>query len=176
MGCADPEEINEKLFSADVIFASSGIKSSLGLSRERPAFGDFSVPQYLATLPAFLTWFPISAALLALFGAIYLRITPWHELRLIRAGNAAAAASFAGALLGYALVLASVLAHAVSRGDLLTWGLIGLIVQVLAFYLARLLLGADLTRRMEAGQVSSGLFLGVVSLAAGVLNAATMIL
>lgn len=130
---------------------------------------------YLATLPAFLTWFPISAALLAGFAAIYLRITPWHELKLIRAGNAAAAASFAGALLGYALVLASVLAHAVSRGDLLTWGVIGLLVQIAAFYVGRALLGADLTQRMEQGQVSSGLFLGVVSLSAGVLNAATMV-
>ena len=130
---------------------------------------------YLATLPAFLTWFPIGVALLAAFAAIYLRVTPWAELRLIRAGNAAAAASFAGALLGYALVLASVLAHAVSRGDLLVWGLIGLIVQVLAFFVGRLLMGADLRARMEAGQVSAGLTLGVVSLAAGILNAATMI-
>ena len=133
------------------------------------------MPNYLATLPAFLTWFPISAALLAGFAAIYIRITPWAELRLIRAGNAAAAASFAGALLGYALVLASVLANAVSRGDLLTWGVIGLLVQILAFYVARWLLGAGLNRRMEDGQVSSGILLGTVSLAAGMLNAASMI-
>ena len=130
---------------------------------------------YLATLPAFLTWFPISALLMAVFAAIYLRVTPWPELRLIRAGNAAAAASFSGALLGYALVLASVLAHAVSRGDLLVWGVIGLAEQVLAFFVARLLLGPELTRRMEEGQVASGLFLGVVSLTAGMLNAASMI-
>jgi len=134
-----------------------------------------SLLNYLATLPAFLTWFPISIALLAGFAAIYIRITPWAELRLIRAGNAAAAASFAGALLGYALVMASVLANAVSRGDLLTWGVIGLLVQVLAFYVARWLLGADLARRIEEGQVSSGLLLGTVSLAAGMLNAASMI-
>ena len=130
---------------------------------------------YLATLPAFLTWFPISALLMAVFAAIYLRVTPWPELRLIRAGNAAAAASFSGALLGYALVLASVLAHAVSRGELLVWGVIGLAVQVLAFFVARLLLGPELTRRMEEGQVASGLFLGVISLTAGMLNAASMI-
>lgn len=133
------------------------------------------MPLYLSTLPAFLTWFPIGAALLAGFAAIYIRITPWPELRLIRAGNAAAAASFSGALLGYALVLASILAHAVSRGDLLTWGLIGLVVQVGAFLLARLLLGRDLARRMEEGQVSSGVTLGTISLAAGILNAATMV-
>lgn len=130
---------------------------------------------YLATLPGFLTWFPIGAVLLVAFAALYLRVTPWPELRLIRAGNAAAAASFAGALLGYALVLASVLAHAISRGDLLVWGVIGLLVQVLAFYVARLLLGRDLTRRIEEGQVASGVTLGAVSLAAGILNAATMV-
>ena len=130
---------------------------------------------YLVTLPAFLTWFPISAALLAGFAVIYIRITPWAELRLIRAGNTAAAASFSGAFLGYALVLASVLANAVSRGDLLTWGVIGLLVQVLAFYVARWVLGPGLTRHMEEGQVSSGLLLGTVSLAAGMLNAASMI-
>lgn len=133
------------------------------------------MPHYLITLPAFLSWFGIAAALLAGFGALYARITPWHELRLIRAGNAAAAASFAGALLGYALVLASVLANAVSRGDLLTWAVVGFVVQIAAFLLARGLLGADLTRRMEEGQVASGAFLGVVSLAAGLLNAAAMI-
>jgi putative membrane protein len=130
---------------------------------------------YLATLPGFLTWFPIGAALLAVFATLYLWVTPWRELRLIRAGNAAAAASFAGALLGYALVLSSVLAHAISRGDLLVWGVIGLMVQVLAFFVARLLLGRDLSRRMEEGQVASGVTLGAISLAAGMLNAATMI-
>lgn len=133
------------------------------------------MPNYLSTLPAFLTWFPIGAALLAAFAAIYIRITPWAELRLIRAGNAAAAASFSGALLGYALVLASVLTQAVSRGDLLTWGIIGLVVQVTAFFVGRALLGGDLARRMEEGQVSSGVLLGAISLSAGILNAATMV-
>jgi len=133
------------------------------------------MPEYLSTLPAFLTWFPIGAALLVAFAAIYIRITPWAELRLIRAGNAAAAASFSGALLGYAIVLASILVHAISRGDLLTWGIVGLLVQVGAFLLGRLLLGGDLTRRIEEGQVSSGVMLGTISLAAGILNAATMV-
>lgn len=130
---------------------------------------------YLATLPAFLTWFPVGALLLAVFAAIYIQITPWAELRLIRAGNLAAAMSFSGALLGYALVLASVLSHAVSRVDLVAWGLVGLVVQVVAFFVARLLLGRDLARNMEAGQPASGLVLAMVSIAAGVLNAAAMV-
>jgi putative membrane protein len=129
---------------------------------------------YLATLPAFLTWFPLCALLLAGFAAIYIRVTPWAELRLIRSGNVAAAVSFSGALLGYSLVVASVMLHAVSRGDLIVWGIVGLVVQVAAFYVARILLGDDLPRRMEDGQLSSGIMLASTSLAAGVLNAATM--
>ncbi|MBY0335526.1 MAG: DUF350 domain-containing protein [Acetobacteraceae bacterium] len=130
---------------------------------------------YLATLGNFLTWFPILAALLAGFGAIYLQLTPWRELRLIRAGNAAAAISFGGALIGYALVLASVTAHAISRGDLVVWSVVGLVVQVAAFLVARLVYGAALRARMEEGCLGAGVFLAAVSLSAGVLNAASMI-
>lgn len=129
---------------------------------------------YLATLPGFVTWFPLCALLLAGFAAIYIRVTPWAELRLIRAGNVAAALSFSGAILGYSLVVASVMLHAVSRGDLIVWGIVGLVVQVAAFYVARMLLGGDLPRRMEEGQLSSGIMLASTSVSAGTLNAATM--
>jgi putative membrane protein len=130
---------------------------------------------YLQTLPLFLTWFPIAAAMLVGFGAIYSAITPWHELRLIRAGNPAAALSFSGAILGYALVLASVISGATSRADLLVWGAIGLVVQLLVLLLARLVLGAGLAERLEAGQASTGGFLGAMALAAGIINATTML-
>ncbi len=129
---------------------------------------------YLATLPGFLTWFPLCAFLLGVFAAIYVRVTPWAELRLIRQGNVAAAVSFSGAVIGYSLVVASVMLSAVSRADLLVWGLVGLVVQVGAFYVASLLLGGDLAKRMEEGQLSSGIMLASTSVAAGLLNAATM--
>lgn len=130
---------------------------------------------YLETLPLFLTWFPVAGAMLIGFGAIYSAITPWHEVRLIRAGNPAAALSFSGAILGYALVLASVISGATSRGDLLVWGVIGLLVQLLVLVVARLVLGAGLKGRMEAGQAATGGFLGAMALAAGIINAATML-
>ena len=49
----------------------------------------------------------MSLALTALFLAIYVRITPYREFALIRAGNVAAAASLSGALLGFVIPLAS---------------------------------------------------------------------
>ncbi|WP_424814728.1 DUF350 domain-containing protein [Roseococcus sp. YIM B11640] len=130
---------------------------------------------YLATLPAFLTWFPLCALLLAGFAAAYIRVTPWAELRLIREGNTAAAVSFSGALIGYSLVVGSVMVHSVNRVDLLVWGLVGLVVQIIAFFVARMLLGDDLPRRMEEGQVAPAIMLASTSLAAGILNAATMV-
>ncbi len=130
---------------------------------------------YLSTLPVFVTWFSVGAALLLVFGSVYLHVTPWAELRLIRSGNIAAAVSFSGALLGYAIVLGSVLSHATSRGDLVAWGLVGLVVQIAAFFVARILLGSGLRERIEAGQLSSGILLATISLVAGVLNAATMV-
>ena len=56
--------------------------------------------QSLSGLPAFLSYFATAIGLLALFLAVYVFITPYREITLIREGNAAAAASLGGAVLG----------------------------------------------------------------------------
>ena len=129
---------------------------------------------YLATLPEFLTWFVTAAAMVGGFMLVYVQVTPWREIRLIRAGNLAAALSFTGTLTGYALVLCSIMRNAVSRTDMLSWGLVGLVVQLLALVVARLLLGPALRDRMERGDLAAGVVLAGLSLAFGLLNAATM--
>jgi len=129
---------------------------------------------YLETLPDFLAWFFTAAGMAGAFMLLYVLITPWREFRLIREGNAAAALSFAGTLTGYALVLSSIVRNAVSRGDLLTWALVGLAVQLLALLVARLVMGPGLRARMERGEISAGIVLAGLSLAFGLLNAATM--
>lgn len=131
--------------------------------------------QYLENLPLFLTWFGLAAAMLLGFAFLYAMLTPWGEIRLIRQGNVAAAASFSGAIIGYAIVLAAIISGATSRTDLLAWGLVGLAVQIVALGVARLVLGRGLRQHIRDGQVASGIFLGALSLAAGILNAATML-
>ncbi len=131
------------------------------------------LPQSLSGLPAFISYFATAGALLALFLGVYLWITPYREIALIRAGNAAAAASLSGALLGFVLPLASAIAHSVSLLDMAIWGLIALIVQLLAYLAARLLLPA-LATDIPAGQVASGVLTGALALAVGILNAACM--
>ena len=130
---------------------------------------------HLATLPEFLAWFGTAAAMLATFLVLYGLLTPWNDLRLIRAGNLAVTYGVSGAMLGYAVVLAAIISGAVSRLDLALWAGVGLAVQLLALGVGRLLLGPGLRADMEAGRLSSGVLLGALALAAGIVNAATML-
>ena len=129
--------------------------------------------QSLAGLPAFLSYVATGIGLLAVFLLLYLWITPYREISLIREGNAAAAASLSGAMVGFMLPLASAITHSVSLLDMAIWGLIALIIQLLVYGVGRLLL-PSLARDIPAGQVASGVFLGALSLAIGLLNAACM--
>ena len=121
----------------------------------------------------FLLYFGLSIVFVAVFLAIYTLVTPYSEIKLIREGNAAAAASLSGALLGFILPLASAVIHSVNPWDMMLWAAIALVVQLLVFLAMRLFL-PDLTRQITDGKVASGVFLGAVSLAAGILNAACM--
>ena len=66
----------------------------------------------LAGLPYFAAFFGVSLLLLTVCLALYVLITPYPEVKLIREGNAAAAASLGGAIIGFALPLASVVVTA----------------------------------------------------------------
>ena len=124
-------------------------------------------------LPAFLLYFATSLALLALFLAIYIWITPYHELALIREGNTAAAASLAGTIIGFAIPLAHAVALSVNLADMALWGFIALVVQLLVFFAVTRLI-PDIARDIPAGKLAPGILLGALSLATGILNAACM--
>ena len=124
-------------------------------------------------LPAFLLYLATSLALLALFLAIYIWITPYRELALIREGNAAAAASLAGTIIGFSIPLAHAVALSVNLADMALWGLIALVVQLLVFFIVTRLI-PDIARDIPAGKLAPGILLGALSLATGILNAACM--
>jgi putative membrane protein len=127
----------------------------------------------LAGLPYFVAYFGISLLLLTLCLGAYVLITPYPEIRLIREGNVAAATSLGGVLIGFALPLASVVVNSVSLLDMLVWSVVALVVQLLAFAAVRLMVPA-ISQHVRDGQVSSGIFVGAVAIALGVLNAASM--
>lgn len=127
----------------------------------------------LETLPAFLAFFVASALLCMLFLAIYVRTTPHREFELIRAGNLTAAIKLGGALVGFTLPVASVVAHSVSLLDMTLWGLVALVVQVLGYQLLRLIV-PDLSAAVVADRRSVGVLAAAVAIALGILNAACM--
>jgi len=131
------------------------------------------VRQSVLGFPPFIVYFGISAAMLVLFCAIYLRITPYREVNLIKEGNVAAAASFSGAIIGFTLPLAHAVAQAAHLIDMLIWGGIALVVQLLSYLIVRALI-PGIAKDIPAGKAAPGVFLGAVAIAAGILNAACM--
>lgn len=123
--------------------------------------------------PAFMLYFAATLALLGLFVAIYIRITPYRELALIREGNSAATASLTGAMLGFVIPLARSVTQSANLADMALWGLIALVVQLLVYFACTRLM-PGLTADIPAGKAAPGIFLGAVSLATGILNAACM--
>jgi putative membrane protein len=128
---------------------------------------------YLVTLPNFALYFACALALTAGFLVVYTVITPHREWRLIRAGNVAASVSLGGALIGFVIPLASTIAHSVSLIDMLVWGSVAMVVQLLVFGAVRLA-KPDLAELIEADRAAAATFLASVSVAVGILNAACM--
>lgn len=129
--------------------------------------------QSLAGLPNFLLYFALSLALVAAFLLIYVRVTPYREFALIREGNTAAAVSLSGTLIGFVLPLASAVAHSVNPLDMLIWGVIALIVQLVAYFIAARIL-PHLAEAIPQNRLADATLLAALSLAAGLLNAACM--
>lgn len=128
---------------------------------------------YVAGLPLFLAYFVAGLAILAAFAALYALSTPHREMALIREGNGAAVTAYLGAIIGFSLPLASAAANSVTIVDFVVWAVIGMIVQVGAFFAARATMD-DLSGRITRGQMAAGAWAGGIALAVGILNAACM--
>jgi putative membrane protein len=126
-----------------------------------------------ATFDNFLVHLGVALVLLALFVAIYIRITPYREIQLIREGNMAASFSLSGSLLGFIVPLSSAISHSVNLVDMALWGGIAMLVQIVAFVVVKVLI-PTITDDITNNKTSSGFFLGATSLGVGLLNAACM--
>jgi putative membrane protein len=131
------------------------------------------VLQSLAGLPAFLAYLCVSLVAVVLYLVIYPWITHHDEYELIRKDVPGAAIALGLSVLGFALPVASAVAHAADIVDCIIWSIIALGVQILAYYVACIPV-PDLSKRIEAGQTASAIWLGLASVTAGVLSAASM--
>ncbi len=127
----------------------------------------------LAGLQTFLIYFGTALALVALYLVVYTAATSRNELALIRQNVLSAALALGFSLVGYALPLSSAIVYAQGALDAVVWGVVAIAVQVLAYWLVRLVV-PRLAMRIAAGEMSAALLLGTASLAAGIINAAAM--
>ncbi len=127
----------------------------------------------IAGLPEFLSFFFLAILLLVLFARIYTWLTPQDEVALIKANNPAAAVAFGGALIGFALPLSSAITHSISLADCAIWGAIALVIQSLTFVVVRLIV-RRLPERINQGEIAAGIFSACCSVAAGLINSASM--
>lgn len=131
------------------------------------------VLQSLAGLPAFLAYFCLALIASAIYLFVYTRVTAHNEFELVRRNIPGAAISLGLSFLGFALPVASAIAFAMDVLDCAVWSVIALIVQIIVYFIARIPV-PDLSRRIEQGELAPAIWLGLSSLSAGVLNAASI--
>jgi putative membrane protein len=125
-------------------------------------------------LVAFASFFATAVVLLLAFLAIYIRVTPYNELTLIREGNTAAAISLGGTVIGFALPIAVSVAISHNLYAMLAWGVVASVVQLLTFIAARLAL-PRLNESIPQGKLASGIFLASLAIGVGILNAGCIV-
>ena len=133
-----------------------------------------------ALFQSFLNGFPLlmahsaTAFVIIIIGVrAYMLVTPHDEMALIKNGNNAAALSFGGTIVGIALPISFVLAFSVSVLDIVLWGAVTLVLQLIAFFIVDLML-KNISKRIESGDMASTIVLVSVKLTTAFVNAAAV--
>ncbi|MDN3017562.1 DUF350 domain-containing protein [Neobacillus sp. NRS-1170] len=120
----------------------------------------------------FLLYLAVSLGLL-LVGLFLMEVTTKvKEFSLMAKGNKAASYVLGGRLLGLAIVLYSTAANSISLMDMVIWGAIGILAQIIVFYLAEWLTPRfNVNQSIEEDNQAVGLFLMFLSISIGVVIA-----
>lgn len=127
----------------------------------------------LAGLPVLLAQLAVTTGLFGVGLVVYVWLTPYRELKLLREGNVAAAIVIVGEMLALVVPLAAMLAHSVNVPDILMWGIITIILQLIAAGAVALVV-RHLPAAIERGEIAPALVLAGAQISAGILNAAAM--
>mgnify|MGYP005668122225 FL=1 len=126
-----------------------------------------------AGFPVLLLHFLVTVTMLAVGVVIYLWMTPYPELELIRNGNIAAAISLGAAILSLAIPLAFSMSVSVSVIDIIAWGLVTLAILLIVYRVIDFLM-KDLPKRIEEGGMGPALLLASVKLGVAAITAAAV--
>ncbi len=131
-------------------------------------------------IQAFATGFPltllhagVTLAILILGTAVYAMLTPHKEIALIRDGNAAAAVSLGGVMVGLSIPLAVSLGASTSVLEIFLWGVATVAVQLLVFRLVDMVL-RGLPQRIQDGEMSAAALLAAAKVATALVLAAAV--
>jgi putative membrane protein len=122
----------------------------------------------------FLLAFGTAGLFTIVFKYLYQWTTPYDEQKLIGTGNVAASVALGGALIGYALAVASALSQAGSLVEFAAWAALAGVIQIVTFLVVRRVAVPDVGARIERGEMSTALYLAAISIVVGLLNAASM--
>ena len=115
----------------------------------------------------------VAILILVLAAALYIVLTPHKEVALIREGNAAAAVSLGGVLVGLAAPLALSLNSSTSLIEICVWGVPTVMVQLLVFRLVDIML-RGLPQRIQDGEVAAAALLVGAKLATALILSAAV--
>lgn len=144
-----------------------------GLLARLPPGVEAAWSSFITGGPVFFMHLGVTALILLIAVTLYALLTPHRELRLIRAGNTAAAISFGGAVIGLAVPLAFCMATSLNWADIAIWGAVTVLIQLFAFRFVDLLL-SGLPRRIREGETAAATLLAAVKIAVSVLLAAAV--
>jgi len=130
-----------------------------------------TIEGFASGFPNFLVMTLIAGGMLVVASAVYILLTPWKELALVRGGNGAAGLALAGAILGLALPLATCLAASTEIFDLVIWGVVALLMQLIAYRVVDMLL-SGIPARIENDEAGAAIVLIAAKLAAALLLSA----
>lgn len=134
---------------------------------------DAVLQSFLIGSPVLLLHFAVTVAMLVVGVTVYIWITPHAEFKLIRDGNLAAAISLSGAIIGIGLPLAFCMAASFTTWDILVWGTLTVVIQLVTYKVVDLLL-KDMSQRIEADERGPALLMVAVKLAVAMINAAAV--
>jgi putative membrane protein len=127
-----------------------------------------------AGLPVLLLQFVICLLLLVIGVVIYTMVTPFRERELLREGNVAAATVLCGAVVALAIPLAALLATTRTVLDIVVWGIVAILLQLITVVIACHVM-LKLRLRIDDGSLAAALPITAAQLAIALLNAAAMV-
>lgn len=127
----------------------------------------------LVALPSFLLFFGVSLAMTIVFCYLYSLVTPQDELGGIRNGNLSPTLSLGGAAVGFVLPLSAIIKTSTTILDLLMWGGIAALVQIIAFGLAYAFF-PKVAQKVDENCLHAGVYLAFWSIVVGLVNAACL--